>query len=628
MDGAGDPSEEASSSASNSDQAGHADKRKHEAVNGDSTAPKKKSIERGIASLVLNAEASTSASTQENPAPQPDMPAANDPADPAANADNDMPHLVDPDDDENDWQDEGADEDDDEDDDEDQDAEGDPDEDGRELENDEVYKRPDTDPHLLISPPPPLSSSDIFFSSFLLRKEYGVLPGYRHPLAIRQKLAGDRGMLRKLSLWTNLEHHEGCVNALNFNPSGTMLASGSDDLKICLWDWNSKKLKYAFNSNHRSNVFQSKFIPLSNDSLLVSSARDGTVRMHQLSEAGVPPVDKLLARHKGACHKIDVRPDSQYHVMSCGEDGLVKFLDIRTAAASNKSEMTVAVADGDEKVPLYSIMTNPLKSYEFVLSGQDKYVRVYDLRQLREEPRYPPLMKLCPGHLKTTTRARYSASSAVYNYCGSEIIASYNDHNVFLFNDINTSSEVLASIAAHEYEGHRNNQTVKGVNFFGPRSEYVVSGSDCGKVFFWEKESQKVVHYLEADGIGAVNVLEPHPMDPIFATSGLEHSIKVWAPTGESPACLNQLTEAMRKNFEERKREYRMGGRMGGVGEGEFLMMLMQHLQQRGARADRAARAQRRPAAPADPNEMPPLEGDSESDDDGEGPAPPGCRMS
>lgn len=106
----------------------------------------------------------------------------------------------------------------------------------------------------------------------------------------------------------------------------------------------------------------------------------------------------------------------------------------------------------------------------------------------------------------------------------------------------------------------------------------------------------------------------------------------------------------MRKNFDERKREYRMGGRMGGVGEGEFLMMLMQHLQQRGARADRAARAQRRPAAPADPNEMvsevwkvdfkvhcdvecslrlqPPLEGDSESEDDGEGPAPPGCRMS
>lgn len=61
--------------------------------------------------------------------------------------------------------------------------------------------------------------------------------------------------------------------------------------------------------------------------------------------------------------------------MSCGEDGLVKCLDIRTAAANNKAEVTVAVGDGDEKVPLYSIMTNPLKSYEFVVSGQDKYVR-------------------------------------------------------------------------------------------------------------------------------------------------------------------------------------------------------------------------------------------------------------
>ena len=87
----------------------------------------------------------------------------------------------------------------------------------------------------------------------------------------------------------------------------------------------------------------------------------------------------------------------------------------------------------------------------------------------------------------------------------SEILASYNDHNVFLFDDINTGSELQASVAVHEYEGHRNNMTVKSVNFFGPRSEFVVSGSDCGKVFFWDKESQKVVHFLEADGIGAVS---------------------------------------------------------------------------------------------------------------------------
>jgi len=40
---------------------------------------------------------------------------------------------------------------------------------------------------------------------------------------------------------------------------------------------------------------------------------------------------------------------------------------------------------------------------------------------------------------------------------------------------------------------------VKGVNFYGPKSEFIVSGSDCGNVFLWEKNSEKIVNYFKAD---------------------------------------------------------------------------------------------------------------------------------
>ena len=46
---------------------------------------------------------------------------------------------------------------------------------------------------------------------------------------------------------------------------------------------------------------------------------------------------------------------------------------------------------------------------------------------------------------------------------------------------------------------------VKGVNFFGPQSEYIVSGSDCGHVFIWDKDTQKIVHFLHGDSQGAVS---------------------------------------------------------------------------------------------------------------------------
>ena len=51
---------------------------------------------------------------------------------------------------------------------------------------------------------------------------------------------------------------------------------------------------------------------------------------------------------------------------------------------------------------------------------------------------------------------------------------------------------------------------VKGVNFYGLRSEYVVSGSDCGHVFVWDKETQDIVQWLEADQEGVVRQNNPH----------------------------------------------------------------------------------------------------------------------
>ena len=46
---------------------------------------------------------------------------------------------------------------------------------------------------------------------------------------------------------------------------------------------------------------------------------------------------------------------------------------------------------------------------------------------------------------------------------------------------------------------------VKGVNFFGLRSEYVVSGSDCGHVFLWDTDRQDIVQCMEGDMEGVVS---------------------------------------------------------------------------------------------------------------------------
>ena len=64
------------------------------------------------------------------------------------------------------------------------------------------------------------------------------------------------------------------------------------------------------------------------------------------------------------------------------------------------------------------------------------------------------------------------------------------------------------------------------MNFLGPRDEFVVSGSDDGNWFMWEKGSGKLHDILEGDG-SVVNVIEGHPYLPLVAVSGIDHTVKV-----------------------------------------------------------------------------------------------------
>jgi len=78
--------------------------------------------------------------------------------------------------------------------------------------------------------------------------------------------------------------------------------------------------------------------------------------------------------------------------------------------------------------------------------------------------------------------------------------------------------------------GHCNVETVKDVNFLGPIDEYVTSGSDDGNFFIWKKDTGKLHGILEGDG-SVVNVIESHPHLPLIAVSGIDTTVKLFAPT-------------------------------------------------------------------------------------------------
>lgn len=79
------------------------------------------------------------------------------------------------------------------------------------------------------------------------------------------------------------------------------------------------------------------------------------------------------------------------------------------------------------------------------------------------------------------------------------------------------------------YRGHCNVKTVKDVNFFGLNDEYVVSGSDSGHVFIWDRRTSELLNILEGDG-EVVNVVQGHPYEPMLAVSGIDSTIKIFSP--------------------------------------------------------------------------------------------------
>ncbi|XP_076763520.1 DDB1- and CUL4-associated factor 8 isoform X2 [Xylocopa sonorina] len=322
--------------------------------------------------------------------------------------------------------------------------------------------------------------SNWFIVPELIHREIGINPLFQ------RKYYGSLHVVEHFKLMYQLNEHEGCVNALNFNKNGNLLASGSDDLNVVIWDWAIGKKHHSFASGHRSNIFQVKWL-FDAENLMATCARDGQVRLLDIRRG----VSRKLATHNAPTHKLALHPDTPHVIISVGQDAKVLSIDIR----EERPTKLLVVKDGTSPVQLYSVHSNPLKSNEFCVSGRSQSVRIYDRRNVST-----PVHQLCPKHL--TEKKHVHITCALYNYNGTEVLASYNDEDIYLFDAVLPQPGDFA----HKYEGHRNNATVKGVNFFGPKSEFVISGSDCRNIFIWEKNSEAIVNWMPGDEHG-VNLI-------------------------------------------------------------------------------------------------------------------------
>lgn len=124
-----------------------------------------------------------------------------------------------------------------------------------------------------------------------------------------------------------------------------------------------------------------------------------------------------------------------------------------------------------------------------------------------------------PNRTDERQQRERSPSAAIEEEIENAVIAAEDDKEL---------KEIIFDYLRMKYTGHRNARTmIKEATFWG--NDYVMSGSDCGHVFAWNRKTGELVMLLEADQ-HVVNCLQPHPTLPYLATSGIDYDIKLYTP--------------------------------------------------------------------------------------------------
>ncbi|XP_049849094.1 DDB1- and CUL4-associated factor 5-like [Schistocerca gregaria] len=300
-----------------------------------------------------------------------------------------------------------------------------------------------------------------------------------------------------------LRYHLSCINTITFSRhDGALLASGSDDMRILIWDpLGSPKQEDTWPllelHGHTSNVFCTAF---SHDNRQVlSSGNDDAALLFDLehtsslttsgNKSTIPicrPISSYLS-HSSCVYKVAWSCDSPYQFASASEDGHVMFWDTRT-----KPEPFAYLSTRN---PFHTVEYHPNGTQ--VLTAQTANgITLHDLRMLREQDARPSSESYHSTRSNTNYVARYSTlqfrivTGISIARSGTHFIASVIHFYpmMYTFDDPNPRCIFYSNT-------YRHSCTMKGISF-DANETHVLSGSDNFGIYIWPVPRVQDLPYL------------------------------------------------------------------------------------------------------------------------------------
>jgi WD40 repeat protein/predicted Ser/Thr protein kinase len=286
-----------------------------------------------------------------------------------------------------------------------------------------------------------------------------------------------------------LAGHTDSVMPVVFSPDGKILASGSADRSIKLWDVQSGTLKQTL-TGHSNGVHSLEFSP--DGMTLASGSDDKTIK---LWNAQTGALKQTLTGHNSAVHTIAFSPDGNL-LASGSTDKTIKIWDVRTGAL----KQTLTGHAETVKMVAFSPEGKLLAS-----GSDDKTIKVWDVAS---------------GALKQTLTGHTNGVHAIaFSPDGKTIASGSIDMTIRLW-------DAYTGALRQTLTGHSN-----GVHAiaFSPDGRWLASGSNDKTIKVWDVQSGALKQTLtgHTDSVMAVAF---SPDRRTLASGSMDKTIKLWTP--------------------------------------------------------------------------------------------------
>ncbi len=312
-----------------------------------------------------------------------------------------------------------------------------------------------------------------------------ALPQQAAPIKQSGLFKGNR--VNNITLAQTLKSHSQSVWATVISANGQVLASGSEDNTIKVWDAATGQLQRTL-SGHKDTV---RALSISGDGkVLASGSGDTTIKLWDL------PRGKLMGTfsgHSSPVWSVAISEDGQT-LVSASEDGSINIWNLRTGSAK-----TIESAHSSR---IFSLVLNP-DAQTFATGGKDKTIKIWHLST--GEP-----IRMIAAHNDAVRVLAYSPD-------GKNLASGSWDKTIKLWNP--QTGKQLQTLT-----GHRDRIVAL---VFSNNGQQLASAGIEPTIKLWDASSGELLHKFTAHSDWILS-LATVPSNNNLISSSKDRTIKIW----------------------------------------------------------------------------------------------------